>query len=55
MRPCRLHELGGILVIEDLGSGSVRGGMSPWKMRVAPRGIVPVPLDEPLEEDADHA
>jgi hypothetical protein len=49
------HELGGLLVGEELGQR-----LRPWRDvamqdRVAAVGVGPVPLDEPLQEDTDHA
>ena len=38
----------------NLGSGSGRGGMSPWRIGLRVVGVGPVPLDEALEEDPDH-
>ena len=41
--------------VRNFGIGSVRGGMSPCRIGFRPWRVGPVPFDESLEEDADHA
>jgi hypothetical protein len=49
------HELGGVLVVEELGERFWSGWDVAVEDRVAARRVGPVPFDEPLQEDADHA
>ena len=51
----RRHQLGGVLVVEELGQRIGPGRDVAVEDRVASRGVGPVPLDEALEEDPDHA
>ena len=55
VRPSCLHQLGGILVVQELGQRIGPRRDVAVEDRVASWGVVPVPLDEALEEDADHA
>ena len=48
------HELGGVLVVEELRERLGAGRDVAVQDRVAARGVGPVPLDEPLQEDPDH-
>ena len=44
----RLHQLGGVLVAQELGQRIDPGWDVPVEDRVASWGVVPVPLDDPL-------
>ena len=48
------HELGRVLIGEELGQGLGSRGDVTVENRVPVVGLGPVPLDEPLEEDPDH-